>query len=264
MNFLDVILQEKAHELARAKAACTEAQMRRRAAARTSPFRGFEAAMRGHGVRIVAEIKRASPSKGDIQPNLDPATVASAYEAGGAAALSVLTETAFFKGSIEDLRLARQAVHIPVLRKDFIIDPYQVYESCAIGADAILLIVRILDEASLRSLHDLARQCGLDVLTEVYDDQDLDRALAIGASVIGINNRNLSTFDTHLSNASTLARRISLPALVVALSGISSKHDVECLAKQGLSRFLIGEALVKQDDPATLLHDMIAVEVPHD
>ncbi len=263
MNFLDVILQEKSRQLARAKAVCPEAEMRRRADARTTPFRGFEAALRAEGVRVVAEIKRASPSKGDLAPDLDPSTVAAAYEAGGATALSVLTEPAFFKGSIHDLQTARDAVSIPVLRKDFIVDPYQIHESRAIGADAILLIVRILDDAQLRALLALTRDNGLDALVEVFDDADLDRALAAGATLIGINNRDLGTFATDLSNATTLARRIAPPAIAMALSGVASAADVAALAARGLSRFLVGEALVRSADPAALLREMRACEVSH-
>lgn len=263
MNFLDIILQEKIRQLAQAKAACPEAEMRLRAAARTTPFRGFEAALRAEGVRVVAEIKRASPSKGDLAPDLDPAALAATYEAGGAAALSVLTETTGFKGSIQDLQVARNAVSIPVLRKDFIIDPYQIHESRAIGADAVLLIVRILDDAQLRTFLALSRDSGLDALVEVFDDADLDRALAAGATLIGINNRDLATFSTDLSNAVTLARRIATPAIAVALSGVSSAADVATLTARGLSRFLVGEALVRSADPAALLRDMNACEVSH-
>ena len=264
MSFLNSILAEKAHEIARAKAACSELEMRSLAAKRATPFRGFEAALQQDGVRIVAEIKRASPSKGDIQPNLNAATTATAYEAGGAAALSVLTESAFFKGSIQDLRDARNAVSIPVLRKDFIVEPYQVYESCAMGADAILLIVRILDDSKLCTLYALAKECGLDVLTEVFDEADLDRALKLGATVIGINNRNLASFSTDLMNAPTLAKRIKPPAIAMALSGVSEVSDVAQMAQQGISKFLIGEALVKCADPATLLKQMLSCEVRHD
>ncbi len=264
MSFLDKILAEKVREIANAKTACSEPQMRTLAAARTTPFRGFEASLRKDGVRIVAEIKRASPSKGDIQPHLDPATTAAAYEAGGAAALSVLTEPAFFKGSISDLRAARSAVSIPVLRKDFILEPYQIYESCAIGADAILLIVRILNDYHLRALYALAVEWGLDVLTEVFDDADLDRALELGATLIGINNRNLASFTTDLMNAPTLAKRINPPAIALALSGVSSAHDVVQMEHHGISKFLIGEALVTCADPATLLRQMSSCEVRHD
>ncbi len=261
MNFLDKILAEKAHEIARAKTACSESEMRSLAAKRITPFRGFEAALQHDGVRIVAEIKRASPSKGDIQLNLDAAATAAAYEAGGASALSVLTEPAYFKGSIQDMRDARNAVSIPVLRKDFIIEPYQVYESCAIGADAILLIVRILNDFNLCTLYALAKECGLDVLTEVFDEADLDRALKIGASIIGINNRNLASFSTDLMNAPTLATRVKPPAIGMALSGVSDTRDVAQMAHQGISKFLIGEALVKCADPATLLGQMLSCEV---
>lgn len=263
MTFLDRIIAEKTREIAREKAICSEAQMRQLAAARTTPFRGFEAALRQTGVRIVAEIKRASPSKGDLNLNLDAAECAKAYADGGAAALSVLTESAFFKGSIEDLRAARAAVTIPVLQKDFIIDPYQIDEACAVGADAILLIVRLLDDRSLRELHAHARDLGLDVLTEVFDTGDVERALAIGATLIGINNRDLTTFDTNLSNAVTVAGRLPSTALPVALSGVASVDDVAGLVRSGLSKFLIGEALVRSADPAALLRAMGKCEVQH-
>ena len=263
MTFLERILAEKAREVARAKTICSEQQMRRLAAARSTPFRGFEAALRKDGVCIVAEIKRASPSKGDLQLDLDPAALAKAYAEGGAAALSVLTEPAFFKGSIDDLRAARAAVSIPVLQKDFIIDPYQIDEACAAGADAVLLIVRTLDDAVLRDLHAYARDVGLDVLTEVFDAADADRARAIGATLIGINNRDLATFGTDLSNAVTVSRRLPDTALAVALSGVMSVDDVARLARSGLSKFLIGEALVRSDDPVALLRAMRKCEVCH-
>lgn len=264
MNFLDAIIKAKREALQNAKAKLSESAVRHHASMRDNPCRGFEASLRQDGIRVVAEIKRASPLKGDIRLDLDPTVTAKAYEAGGAAALSVLTESAFFKGSIQDLREARSAVQIPVLRKDFIIDPYQIHESYGIGADAILLIVRILDDEQLVSLHALARTYGLDVLTEVYDESDLNRALSIGATCIGINNRDLSTFKTDTANAVDLAAKIPASAIAVALSGIAGKQDVASMAARGISRFLIGETLMRHPDPAALLRDMTSCGVQHD
>ncbi len=263
-SFLDIILAEKARELERAKAACPEADMRRRAAARQTPYRGFEAALRRPGVRIVAEIKRASPSKGDLQPGLDPATTARAYAAGGAAALSVLTEPAFFKGSMEDLRAARAAVELPVLRKDFIVDPYQIDEAVAAGADAVLLIVRILDDPTLHDLLQHARDAGIDVLTEIFDAADAARAIAAGAALVGINNRNLATFETDCAHAVTIARLLPATVLPVALSGITSAADVTATVRAGMTRLLVGEALVRSGDPTGTLRAMLSAGGVHD
>ncbi len=264
MSFLSSILSAKRAELARAKAAVPQPELERLAAARRDPPRGFAAALDAPGARVVAEIKRASPSLGDIRPGLDPAATARAYAAGGAAALSVLTEPAFFKGSAADLRRARDAVAIPVLRKDFIVDPYQVYETAAMGADAMLLIVRILDDEALHALHALALALGLDVLTEVFDGRDADRAAALGAALVGINSRDLSSFATDLSRTASLAARLAPAAAmqsgarapspaIVALSGIRSASDIRALLSRGIRRFLIGETLVRQPDPAATL-----------
>lgn len=258
MSFLDSILDSKREDVARAKAAVPQAQLERQTAARRD-YRGFAAALGRPGVRVVAEIKRASPSLGDICPGLDPAATARAYEAGGAAALSVLTEPAFFKGSPRDLQAARDATALPVLRKDFIIDPYQVYESAAFGADALLLIVRILDDERLHSLHGLARSLGLDVLTEIFDEADAARANALGADLVGINNRDLAHFQTDLSRAARLASQLRPGALAVALSGIRNAGDIRASLASGLSRFLVGEALVRQPDPAATLREWTAL-----
>lgn len=254
MTFLDKILIAKRDEIARAKADVPQARLEALADARDVP-RGFAAALNAPGIRIVAEIKRASPSLGDIRPDLDPAATARAYADGGAAALSVLTEPAFFKGSAADLRQAREAVAIPVLRKDFIIDPYQVYETVAMGADAMLLIVRILDDAQLKPLHDLALTLGLDVLTEVFDQQDAERANAIGARLVGINNRDLAHFKTDVSHAARIAAHLHPDTAVVALSGIHSADDIRQTLTGGIRRFLIGEALVRQPDPTSTLRE---------
>ena len=210
----------------------------------------------------MAEIKRASPSLGDIRADLDPAATARAYADGGAAALSVLTEPAYFKGSAADLQLARAAAAIPVLRKDFIIDPYQVYETAAMGADALLLIVRILDDARLRALHALALSLGLDVLTEVFDEQDAARATALGATLVGINNRDLARFKTDVTHAARLAAHLRPGTAVVALSGIHSAEDIRQTLAGGVRRFLVGEALVRQPDPAATLRSWTSLASP--
>ena len=255
MTFLDKILIAKRDEIAAAKAAVPQAALERQASARRDTPRGFAAALDRPGVRIIAEIKRASPSLGDIRPDLDPAATARAYAEGGAAALSVLTEPAFFKGSADDLQRASRAVALPVLRKDFIIDPYQVYETAALGADALLLIVRILDDERLRELHALALGLGLDVLTEVFDEQDAARANALGAALVGINNRDLAHFKTDASHAVRLASRLSPGTAVVALSGIHSAEEIRQTLSGGVRRFLIGEALVRQADPVATLRE---------
>ena len=258
MSFLDKILAAKRDEIAAAKAAVPQTALERQSAARRD-FRGFAAALDRPGVRVIAEIKRASPSLGDIRPDLDPAATARAYAEGGAAALSVLTEPAFFKGSADDLQRARGAVGVPTLRKDFIIDPYQVYETAAMGADAMLLIVRILDDARLRELHALALSLGLDVLTEVFGEQDAARANALGATLVGINNRDLAHFKTDVSHASRLASRLRPGAAVVALSGIHSAEDIRQTVAGGIRRFLIGEALVRQADPVATLREWTSI-----
>jgi indole-3-glycerol phosphate synthase len=258
MSILDKILGSKREEVARAKAAVPQVQLERLAAARCD-YRGFAAALDRPGVRVVAEIKRASPTLGDIRPDLDPAATARAYAEGGAAALSVLTEPAFFKGSAADLQHARAAVTIPVLRKDFIIDPYQVYETAAMGADALLLIVRILDDERLHSLHALALSLGLDVLTEVFDEQDAARANALGATLLGINNRDLAHFKTDVTHAARLATHLRPGTAVVALSGIHSADDIRQTLAGGIRRFLIGEALVRQSDSTATLREWVNI-----
>lgn len=254
MSFLDQILASKRVEIEACKQRLSPAEAERLAAARND-YRGFEDSLNRAGVRIISEIKRASPSKGDINPDLLPAKVAQAYEAGGAAALSVLTEPNFFKGSAEDLREARAACRLPVLRKDFMLEPYQIYESAVMGADAILLIVRILDDETLHALHSLAGNLGMDVLTEVFDEDDAARAAGLGATLIGINNRDLARFSTDIGRAMKIASHLPADASLVAASGVHSKADIELNLKNGIRRFLIGEALVKQPDPAAALNE---------
>lgn len=259
MSILDNILTAKRAEIASSKARVPQSRLEQLVAARRDSPRGFAAALDAPGVRVIAELKRASPSRGDIRRDLDAAETARTYAYGGAAALSVLTDAPFFKGSPEDLRLARAATGLPVLRKDFIISTYQVYESCAMGADAILLIVRVLDDETFEALHRLALGLGLDVLTEVYDGQDVERANRIGARLVGVNNRNLADFRTDVRHTERMVGLLRPGVAVVALSGISSDADVSLSLAAGVRRFLVGEALVRASDPAALLRQWIAL-----
>ena len=240
----------------------------RRAAIDAGPVRDFEGALRAQAreqssLGVIAEIKRRSPSKGDLAPDLDPAATAASYESGGATCLSVLTDRLYFGGSVEDLQTARDAAtRTPVLRKDFTIDPDQVYESRGIGADALLLIVAALpDDAVLRDLHTLARELDLSVLVEVHDADELERALAIDASIVGINARDLRTFDEDLSTGEALVQRVPSAVLAVAESAIRDVAAARRMAEAGFDAVLVGEALVRSDDPASLVRDLAAVPV---
>ncbi len=258
MGVLDEILAAKRAELALLQ----ESEARntlRRAALDAAPPRDFAGALcRPDGrLAVVAEIKRRSPSKGDLAPDLDPAVVAKAYESGGAAALSVLTDRPFFGGSVDDLQTAHAKVEIPVVRKDFVIDETQVYEARAIGADAVLLIVAALpDDAELAGLRALADEVGLAALVEVHDDAELDRALAAGATVIGVNARDLGTFGEDLGVSEELALRIPADVTAIAESAIRSPDDARRMADAGFEAVLVGEALVRSDDPAALVSAM--------
>jgi indole-3-glycerol phosphate synthase len=209
----------------------------------------FAAALRRPGeVRLLAEIKRRSPSAGAIREGVDPGEVAAAYRAGGAAALSVLTDRDFFGGSLDALRRVRGAVDLPLLRKDFIIDPVQVWEARAAGADAILLIVRILGDERMRDLHAAAAELGMDVLVEAHDARELERAMEIGAQLVGVNNRDLSTFHTDLELSIRLAPGVPPGVTLVAESGIRTGEDVGRLGAAGVDAILVGESLMRQPD----------------
>ena len=222
--------------------------------------RGFIRALQKKAERgaaaVIAEIKKASPSKGVIRENFDAVEIARSYEKGGAACLSVLTDVDFFQGSDDFLRQARSATRLPLLRKDFVIDSYQVYEARAIGADCVLLIVAALDEASLRSLHDTATELDLDVLVEVHDRRELDIALQLSTPLIGINNRNLHTFHTSLDTTFNLLDRIPDNRLIVTESGIHTIDDVMAMRGHGVNTFLVGEAFMRADDPGRRLMEM--------
>lgn len=257
-NILERIVARKKEEIRKAERKNPLPGLAEKARARED-HRSFCAALNQDPglVRVIAEIKRASPSKGDIAPDLDPAHLAAAYERGGAAALSVLTDGPFFKGSLDDLEKARAACRLPVLRKDFILSGYQVYEAAAHGADAVLLIVRILAEPQLADLMALCAELSMDALVEVHAESDLETALKAGAILIGINNRNLASFDTDLQTATAMAGAIGPGRIAVAASGISSRQDIEANLYAGISRFLIGESLVRAEDPETFLQQLI-------
>ncbi len=221
------------------------------------PPRDFIAALRARRPAIIAEIKRASPSKGDILPNLDPQAVARDYAACGAAAISVLTDR-HFKGTLEDLRAVRQAVELPLLRKDFIFHPYQIYEARAAGADCILLIVAMLKEGELRSLAALTREVKMAALVEVHNPEEFALASRIGAELIGINNRDLHTFVTDLAVTEKLLADYRGDALIVSESGISAPQDIRRLDAAGARAFLIGESLLRDGNPAAKLPELLS------
>jgi indole-3-glycerol phosphate synthase len=229
------------------------------------PTRDFTAALRPAGgtIGVIAEIKRRSPSKGDLAPDLDPALTAKAYAAGGASCLSVLTDQPWFGGTVDDLLTARSACELPVLRKDFTIDEVQVYESRAIGADAILLIVAaLIDDALLRDLHELALDLGLAVLVETHDDAELERALALGARIVGVNARNLGTFAEDLGVGERLAARVPPDVVAVAESAIRSVDDGARMAAAGFDAVLVGEMLVRAPDPSAAVRSLADVARP--
>lgn len=260
MTILDRIVEDKKEEIVRAAARVSEDELRARIADMEWTPRGFEERLSKPGpggANIIAEVKRASPSKGDICKDLDAAQCARQYEAGGAAAISVLTDTPYFKGSLEDLRKVREAVGLPVLRKEFIIAPYQLYESRAAGADAVLLIVRILSAAQLDELLALTRELGLGALVEIHSAEDYTAAHKAGSRLIGINNRNLATFDTDLQTAMGLQALLQPGEVPVAASGISGREDVKRNLESGIFNFLIGESLVRAEDRTAFLRSLM-------
>jgi indole-3-glycerol phosphate synthase len=246
-SILERIFAAKRAELEAERAALPLEAMRE--AARRAPApRDFLAALRARRPAIIAEIKRASPSKGDILPGLVPAVVAREYATSGAAAISVLTDR-HFKGSLEDLRTVRAAVDLPLLRKDFIFDPYQIHQARAAGADCILLIAAMLNEADLTALYAAARELGLQVLVEVHNEAELRVAERAGAEIVGINNRDLHTFVTDIAVTERLLEGYHVRALVVSESGIATADDIRRLDRAGARAFLIGESLLRDGDP---------------
>jgi indole-3-glycerol phosphate synthase len=254
VTILDEILARKRTEIAAAKARTPAAALASRAEAAREAPRGFRRALAaGPAPRVIAEIKRRSPSRGEIRPDFDPAACAKSYFEGGAAALSVLTDEPAFGGRLEHLAQARAAAPLPVLRKDFLLDAYQIDESRVAGADAVLLIVSALAGPALATLHAHARSLDLDVLVEVHDEAELDAALAAGATLVGINNRDLRSFSVDLAVTERLAPRVPAGIVVVAESGIFSGADVRRLSAAGARAFLVGESLLREADPGLAL-----------
>jgi indole-3-glycerol phosphate synthase len=262
VTILDEILARKGTEIAAAKARVSAVEMQARARAESGSCRGFRAALLGAGFpAVIAEVKRRSPSKGEIRPDFDPVACARAYAENGAAALSVLTDEHYFGGHLDYLRAIHAEVGLPILRKDFVVDGYQIDEARVAGADAVLLIVAGLEDELLRALHGRARELGLDVLVEVHDEGELERALGLEADLLGVNNRNLHTFQTDLAVTEKLAARLfgresearAGEILLVAESGIRSLQDLERLEAAGAGAFLVGESLMRQPDPGAAL-----------
>lgn len=255
-DILTRILAVKARELEAARKAVPLAEMRRRAEG-APPCRDFAGALRARiergGAAVIAEMKRASPSRGVLRADFDPPAIARSYAANDAACLSVLTDATFFQGADDHLRAARAACALPVLRKDFVIDPYQVFEARALGADCILLIVAALDTPQMLDLEHAARALGLAVLAEVHDAAELERAGALRTPLLGINNRNLRTFETTLETTLELLPRILPDRLVVTESGILTTADVARMRANGVGAFLVGEAFMRAADPGAAL-----------
>ena len=253
MSFLSELLDSTRARVTEARALVSDEVLEQRVAA-AEPPRGFRAALTGSETAIIAEIKRATPSKGPLDLDLDARKLAAAYRDGGAAAISVLTEPERFKGSLEDLSAATEA-GLPVLRKDFVLDPWQVYEARAWGADAVLLIVRINGD-EFATLLKTTTALGMDALVEVYNEADLERALEAGASLIGVNHRDLETFEVDPDRTRQLAGLIPEGTTLVALSGVSTRDQVERLAGVGADAVLVGESLVVADDPVAKLREL--------
>jgi len=255
-DILERILARKRAELDTARAAVPLAEMQRRAAA-APPARDFVGALRAQIAAgrpaVIAEMKRASPSKGLLRADFDPVAIARSYEAGGAACLSVLTDRDFFKGDPSHLLAARGACGLPVLRKDFITEPYQVHEARALGADCILLIAAALARQDMQGLEASARSLGMAVLVEVHDADELEAALSLQTPLLGINNRNLRSFETRLETTLELLPCIPHGRIVVSESGIAGRADIAMLRERGVQAFLVGEALMREADPGQAL-----------
>ena len=260
-DILNKILETKKVELAAAQASMRFADMQALAESepKTRDFVGsIRAKIAAGKAAVIAEIKKASPSKGIIRADFNPAEIAKSYEAGGAACLSVLTDFEYFQGSTEYLKQARAACNLPVLRKDFMIDAYQVYEARAMGADCILLIAAAIDLAKMRELEGIAHKLGMAVLVVVHNGEELDLALQLETPLLGINNRNLRTFDVTLDTTLGLLKRIPQGKIVVTESGIFTSDDVKLMRQNQVHTFLVGEAFMRQDDPGVELAKVFA------
>ena len=255
-TILDTIVARKYEEVRENRARVSLDELQRLAAAADGP-RGFAGALRKRAAlqqpAVIAEVKKASPSKGVIRENFNPAEIAASYQQGGAACLSVLTDVDFFQGSPDYLLQARAACDLPVIRKDFLVDPYQVVEARAMGADCVLLIVASLEDGQMAELNAAAVELGMDVLVEVHDGAELDRALELDTPLVGINNRNLHTFEVSLDTTLDLLPRVPADRLAVTESGILARADVELMLENGVYSFLVGEAFMRAEDPGAEL-----------
>ncbi len=258
-DILNTILARKTQEVAERSARVPLAALQARVAG-APPVRGFaralQAAIANGDAAVIAEVKKASPSKGVIRPDFHPADIAVSYEFGGAACLSVLTDVDFFQGADAYLQQAREACTLPVLRKDFVIDSYQVYEARVLGADCILLIVAALDDRQLAELSDLAMRLGMDVLVEVHDIDELERALQVPVPLVGINNRNLRTFEVSLDTTLSMKDAVPRDRLLVTESGILGPADVQVMRDAGVNAFLVGEAFMRVEEPGEGLRQL--------
>ena len=258
-DILKKIVNRKLEEIAARKECITEAGLQHKLQSADAP-RGFvdsiAAKINAGKAGVISEIKKASPSKGVLREDFRPADIARSYEKGGAACLSVLTDVDFFQGSDEYLQEARAACSLPVIRKDFIVDTYQVYEARAIGADCILLIVACLEDGQMKILNDLAHELGMDVLVEVHDEEELQRALKLNNRLIGINNRNLRTFDVSLDTTLKMLEQIPEDSIVVTESGIHTADDVSLMRENNVNAFLVGEAFMRADEPGEKLAEL--------
>jgi indole-3-glycerol phosphate synthase len=260
-DILQRIVAVKRDEVAQARRRCGLAELQAQASA-ASPARGFAAALRARveagSPAVIAEVKKASPSKGVLREHFVPADIARSYESGGAACLSVLTDERFFQGCAAYLQQARESCSLPVLRKDFLIDPYQVVEARAMGADCVLLIAACLDDGLMSELEACATEQGLDVLVEVHDGEELERALRLRTPLIGVNNRNLRTFEVSLDTTIGLLPRVPGDRLLVTESGILARADVQRMRSADVHAFLVGEAFMRAPDPGQTLRDLFA------
>lgn len=260
-DILKKIVAHKQEEVTRAKTAASISELKARITDLEDVPRGFERHLReaasSNWTAIIAEVKKGSPSRGLIRQNFDPLEIAEIYQNNGATCLSVLTDEEFFMGHLRFLALIRETVSLPLLRKDFICDPYQIYEARAAGADAILLIAAMLDLSQLCEFHAIAREIHLDVLLEVHDEAEMETALQTDCTLIGVNNRNLRTFETDLGTTGRLARMMPAERFLVAESGINSRTDIEQLLAVGAKAFLIGESLMREADIGAKLQEML-------
>lgn len=256
MNVLEAILRQKRIEVREARSALPLVELRRRAV-ETPPLRPFRSALQQKPIAIIAEVKKASPSHGVLTERFDPLALAREYEKGGASAVSVLTDEQFFQGHKSTLQSIKAAVRLPVLRKDFIIDEYQIYETRVIGADAVLFIVGMLSESQFSSLIDCAREVGLDVLVETHTEEDVARATEHNAEIIGVNNRDLRTFEVSLQHSLNLRPLLRSGVVTVSESGIRSREDVATLRKAGFDAVLVGEGLVTSSNRVQLLKEFL-------